>query len=125
VCKNVIKIESGTMLYQRRLVMAVPPKPLSRIQNLVEKLGLKITYAYDDLVFVEHNAFLIKMGKRGEDVSVYVNVDADKKQYPAIIDKLANEGKKEELIVKFNGKFKLKDAGNEQIQIEFLEKSEV
>lgn len=105
--------------------MAVPPKPLSRIQNLVEKLGLKITYAYDDLVFVEHNAFLIKMGKCGEDVSVYVNVDADKKQYPAIIDKLANEGKKEELIVKFNGKFKLKDAGNEQIQIEFLEKSEV
>ncbi len=103
--------------------MAVPPKPLSRIQILVEKLGLKITYAYDDLVFVEHNAFLIKMGERGEDVSVYVNVDADKKLYPAIIDKFVDDGKKEELIVTYNGKFKLTDAGNEQIQIEFLEKS--
>lgn len=102
--------------------MAVPPKPLSRIQMLVEKFGLKITYAYDDLVFVEHNAFLLKMGEHGEDVSVYVNVDADKKQYPAIIDKLVDDGKKEELIVRYNGKFNLTDAGDEQIQIEFLEK---
>jgi len=104
--------------------MAVPVKPLSRIQILVEKLGLKITYAYDDLVFVEHNAFIIKMGERGEDVSVYVNVEADEKEYPAVIDKLINEGSKEELNLKCTGRFKLTDAGNEQISIEFLDYAE-
>jgi hypothetical protein len=101
--------------------MAVPLKPLSRIQCLVEKLGLKITYAYDDLVFVEHNAFLIKMGEHGEDVFVYVNVEADVKEYPPIIEKLVGEGKKEELMVQCSGKFKMTDTGNEQIQIEFFE----
>jgi hypothetical protein len=101
--------------------MTVPLKPLNRIQFVLDKLGLKITYAYDDLVFVEHNAFLLKMGERGEDIYVYVNVEADKKEYPAIIEKLIGEGIKEELIVTCNGRFKLTDSGNEQIQIEFLE----
>jgi hypothetical protein len=101
--------------------MAVPQKPLTRIQYLVEKLGLKITYAYDDLVFIEHNAFLLKMGVRGEDVFAYVNVEADEKEYPAIIEKLIAEGAKEELIVKYSGRFKLTDAGNEQISIEFID----
>jgi hypothetical protein len=101
--------------------MAVPLRPLNRIQYVLEKLGLKITYAYDDLIFVEHNAFIIKMGERGEDVSVYVNIDADVKEYPSIIEKLSHEGNKEELTVKCNGKFKMTDAGNEHIQIEFLE----
>jgi hypothetical protein len=101
--------------------MPVPLKPLSRIQFLVEKLGLKITYAYDDLVFIEHNAFLIKMGDRGEDVFVYINVEADEKEYPAIIEKLIAEGANEELKVRCSGKFKLTDAGNEEISIEFLD----
>jgi len=101
--------------------MAVPQKPLTRIQYVIEKIGLKITYAYDDLVFVEHNAFLIKMGERGEDVYVYVNVDADEKEYPAIIEKLIDEGKKEELTITSKGRFKMADAGNEQIEIEFIE----
>lgn len=101
--------------------MAVPLRPLSRVQCVLEKLGLKITYAYDDLIFVEHNAFIIKMGERGEDISVYVNVDADEMEYPAIIKKLIEEGIGEELIIKCSGTFKLADAGNEQIQIEFLE----
>lgn len=101
--------------------MTVPLKPLGRIQYVLEKMGLKITYAYDDLVFVEHNAFLIKMGEHGEDVYVYVNVDADEKEYPAIIEKLIDEGKKEDLLINYKGRFKLTDAGNEQIQIEFIE----
>lgn len=100
--------------------MTVPLRPLSRIQFVVEKLGLKITYAYDDLIFVEHNAFIIKMGMRGEDIYVYVNIDADVKEYPAIIENLVGEAKKNGLIVKYSGRFKMADAGNEQIQIEFL-----
>jgi hypothetical protein len=101
--------------------MAVPLKPLNRIQFVLEKLGLKITYAFDNLVFVEHNAFLVKMGERGEDVFVYVNVDANKNEYPVIIEKLIDAGKREELIVTCMGKFKLSDAGNEQITIEFFD----
>jgi len=101
--------------------MAVPLRPLSRIQFVLERLGLTITYAYDDLIFVEHNAFMIKMGESGANVFVYVNVDADVKEYPPIIDKLVSDGKKEELIIKYSGKFKMVDAGNEQINIEFFE----
>lgn len=35
-------------------------KPLGKITALLADLGLEVTYAYDDLVFVQGNAFLIQ-----------------------------------------------------------------
>ena len=34
--------------------------------QLLEELGHEVTYAYDDLVFVNHNGFLLQFDNTGE-----------------------------------------------------------
>ncbi len=58
--------------------MTVPLKPLGIIKEMLGNIGLEVTYAYDDLVFVEHNAFLLRMGKSGEDIRLYFNTNSSK-----------------------------------------------
>lgn len=61
---------------------AVPYRPLGLLKELLENNGFSITHCYEDLIFVEHNAFLLQMGEQGEEVYLVFNVDChtDKKQ---------------------------------------------
>ncbi len=40
--------------------MSTALRPLGLVKDLIESMKLDLTYAYDDLVFVEHNAFLFR-----------------------------------------------------------------
>lgn len=46
--------------------MPLPYRPLGYIREVVNQLGLEVTYIYEDLVYIEHNAFLLQMGDRGK-----------------------------------------------------------
>ena len=99
--------------------MTVPYKPLSRIQKTIESLGLSITYAYDDLVFTEHNAFVLQMGEKGEIVSLFLNNELDEQARPETIKKVTEAGAKQELLITHQGHYSLKDGTGENIQINF------
>ena len=53
----------------------VPYRPLGLIKELLENNGFAITHCYEDLIFVEHNAFLLQMGEKGEEVRLVFNAD--------------------------------------------------
>lgn len=59
------------------MTAAVPYRPLGLIKELLESVGYTMTHCYEDLIFMEHNAFLLQMGEKGEDVKVVFNVDCD------------------------------------------------
>ena len=46
--------------------MALPYRPLGLVKQLLEEIGIEVTYAYEDLVFVQHNPILLQFGKVGE-----------------------------------------------------------
>lgn len=39
-------------------------KPLGRVKDIVEAAGMTISYVYEDLVFIDHNAFLLQFTER-------------------------------------------------------------
>lgn len=98
----------------------IPHRPLTRIQNAIESLGLSITYAYDDLIFTEHNAFVLQMGERGELVAVYLNNELDEPARPKMIRKVTEAGTKEELLITHKGYYSLEEAQGENVQIKFF-----
>jgi hypothetical protein len=100
--------------------MAVPYRPITRIQAVVQELELSISYAYDDLVFIDHNAFLVQMKEKNEQVDVFFNVISDEKSRPEIIQKLTDAGKKQELIITYAGTYSLENTEDEKIQIRFF-----
>ena len=60
--------------------MSVPYRPLGLIMEAVELMGLEVTHAYEDLVFISHNAFLLRMGSEGQQVYLYFNEGCEPEQ---------------------------------------------
>lgn len=43
--------------------MGVPYRPLGLVKEALEQIGIEVSYAYEDLVFIQHNHFLLQFGK--------------------------------------------------------------
>ena len=53
------------------------PNPLGKLKELVESAGMGISYAYEDLVFLDHNAFLLQFSDDGRTIFIHTNSEAD------------------------------------------------
>ncbi len=102
--------------------MAVPYRPLGHIREMVNALGLEVTYIYEDLVYVEHNAFFLQMGERGELINLYFNTESDPGERDAITGQLERAGRARELSIQRKGTFTMSQVpGEERIEIVFLD----
>ena len=102
--------------------MSIPYRPLGLIKEVIESIGLAITHVFEDLVFIEHNAFFLQMGERGEEVRLYFNTESDVAVRDDIARQLAEEGRKQGLNIEWLGTFRVAQGeGSEHFQLEFLE----
>ena len=101
--------------------MTVPFRPLGLIKEVIETIGLGITHVFEDLVFVEHNAFFLQMGERGEEVHLYFNAESAVDSRQEIARQLAEEGRQVGLLIKRQGTFRMtQEEGREQFRLEIL-----
>ena len=101
--------------------MSIPIRPLGIIKDMVEAFGLDISYVYDDLIFIDHNAFLLQMGEKGEDIGVWFNSDSKPDDRPAILSRLQLEGARRSLVVCLKGAYAMNRQDNgETFQIELI-----
>jgi len=99
----------------------VPHRPLGLIKQLVETHGFSVTHCYEDLIFIEHNAFLLQMGEKGADVSLVFNVDCTPDMIIKIEQALVAAGQKAGLIITAQGNYRLTpNSENDTLDIEFL-----
>ncbi len=102
----------GTITY--RLIMTVPLRPLGLAKDLIEAVGLDVTYVYDDLIFIEHNAFLLQMEEQGENIGVWFNTESTSADRPEITTKLKAAGKELSLKVSDKGTFSIARQGDDE-----------
>lgn len=101
---------------------AIPYRPLGLVKNLVEGLGFTISHCYEELVFIEHNAFLLRMEETGEKVSLFFNDESDTDKRPGIAEAIQQEGKKQQLEITQAGTYKMKaNESDGTIAIEFVD----
>lgn len=101
--------------------MTIPFRPLGIIKDMIETIGLEITYVYEDLVFIEHNAFLLQMGKEGQDVAVLFNTETNPQARPEILSRLQRAGSDLALNIFEEGMFKIEqNEEDENFQLEFI-----
>ena len=70
----------------------IPFRPMGIIKMVLEGLGYQVTYCYEDLIFIEHNAFLLRMEERGEAVSILFNAESEPDKRPGIAEAIATAG---------------------------------
>jgi len=100
---------------------SVPYRPLGIIASCLESLGFQITHSYDDLIFMEHNAFLLQMGEKGEDVRIFFNVDCEDDKRQEIATELTERGKSYNLVISNVGRYQLTpNEKDDTLQLQFF-----
>lgn len=99
--------------------METPYRPLGLISSLVDEMNLNVTYAHEDLVFVEHNAFLLKMEDVGERVSLYFNEESDETKRNPVSESLTEKGAGKGLSIIERGTFSMKQKDDKNLEIVF------
>ncbi|BBD08145.1 hypothetical protein [Desulfovibrio ferrophilus] len=99
--------------------MDTPVRPLGLIKDLLEDLGQEVSYAYDDLVFVGHNAFLFQFTGQGAFVDLYFNTQCKDAERQRLASAIIRGGVCRGLTVTPKGQYDLIENDDETISIEF------
>lgn len=86
---------------------SIPYRPLGIIKTVLDKAGFQITHCYEDLIFIEHNAFLLRMEEQGEDISLIFNCESESDKRDEIATLLKNEGSEVGLRIITAGTYKM------------------
>ena len=96
-------------------------KPMGKAANLVESMGLKVTHAYDDLVFVEHTAFLIQFTDSDDLLRVLFNTDCPDEDRKDLTEAIRIASQESGVPVEIKGTFSLSQKEDENLEIKFLD----
>lgn len=89
---------------------------------VIESVGFQVTHCYEDLVFLEHNAFLFRMEEQGEEVSLFFNAESDADKREEIAELFKTEGKVHNLVISCPGTYQMTpDEADGTINIQFHE----
>jgi len=96
-------------------------KPLGKLKELVESVGMGVSYAYDDLVFLDHNGFLMQFGEDGRTVFIHTNSEADGVEVAVGVARLKKAAAATDIAFTDGKLYTLAQAENQAISIRFHE----
>ncbi|NTU58778.1 MAG: hypothetical protein HGB00_07645 [Chlorobiaceae bacterium] len=99
--------------------METPLRPLGIVMELVKGLGHEITYAYDDLVFVDHNDFLLQFNDESNSLDLFFNTECPADEADEIAGKIMPEAMNMGLVVNRKGTYEMTEASDSTLQIAF------
>ncbi len=95
------------------------PKPLGKITAILAELGLEVTYAYDDLVFVQHSAFLLQFTDKPNILKLYTNAECDPVEANTIASSIVLAFDESGFIACPKGKYTLSQNEDKTLRLEF------
>lgn len=100
--------------------MAQSLPPVGKVMNWLEAAGFTVSYLYEDLVFVESNAFLIHFDKSDPpEIQILTNTECDSEKSSELESLLLEEATRHEIEPVKGGKFTLSQKNDEEINIRF------
>ncbi len=94
-------------------------RPLGKITALLADLGLEVTYAYDDLVFVQESGFILKFADDPEQLKLFINTECDPQRSNAVAADIVLEFDRAGFIVTPVGRFFLTPNEDQTLNLEF------
>ncbi len=98
----------------------IPLLKLGVVKETVEAIGMGVSYTYEDLIFLDHNALLLQFTDESDKVLVHINQEADTEPIPAIIAALKQAALEREMTFLDGSTYALTQGEDEQINIEFI-----
>ena len=101
--------------------MELQYRPLGVVKEVLERIGLEVTYAYEDLVFTDKNFFLLQFGEKGDLLYYYANVDAAETTDRQIFTTLLPLANSQGISLTHRGRYRLSAGEGEHLSLELLE----
>jgi len=100
-------------------------RPLGIAEEIIQATALNITYTYDDLVFVEHNVFIIQFDDDNpKNLKLFFNVDCEEETAKKLENQLTASAKEKLFSITCSGKFEMaQKEGAEEVDIKFFPKT--
>ncbi len=95
-------------------------RPLGTVTEIVESAGMGVSYAYEDLVFLEQNAFLLQFTDKEQEVLIHINEEAEKNEITAALCLLQKKAEERTMLFCKGNYYRLSQADENNIRIEFL-----
>jgi hypothetical protein len=98
-----------------------PFMPLGKVLNIIQPTSLEVTYNYDDLVFVEHNPFIIRFDlKDSKLIHLHFNKDCEAKEAEKLTSIMKIAALNEEMNLHLDKKFVIEaKEETEELEIRF------
>ncbi len=96
-------------------------RPLGTVMQLLEELGHDVTYAYDDLVFVNDNDFLLQFENSGPVVNLFFNQSCLKTDADNLEQSIIPAADRKGLSIVKKGHYNLIGQADETLRIEFFD----
>lgn len=96
-------------------------KPLGIVKEIVESAGMGISYAYDDLVFLEHNAFLLQFTDNNSELLIHTNSEAEGQEIKEAVARLKSAAATHGMTLTAGSLYTLVQTDDENIRIEFAQ----
>lgn len=94
-------------------------KPLGKITAILADLGLEVTYAYDDLVFVQHSAFLLQFTDEPATLKLFINADCDSAEANSIASDIVLACDRAAFTIEPTGRYTLAQNDDSTLRLEF------
>lgn len=95
-------------------------RPLGLVTALLADCGLEVTYAFDDLVFVQHSAFLLQFTDEPKSLKMYINTESEQPIAEQVGQKIIDAHAEKAFSIMLAGKFIITENDDETINIEFV-----
>lgn len=95
-------------------------KPLGKITAILADLDLEVTYAYDDLVFVQHSAFLLEFTNEITTLKLYTNTECDPEVADPVVTQMLDAHAKAGFSLIPSGQYTITENDDETINLEFI-----
>jgi len=95
-------------------------RELGLVREALTAAGMDISYAYEDLIFLEHNGFLLQFSDTPHVIRLHINIEAEDKDLSVAIALLQLKATEAGLTLKIGEKYRMRQMdGEENIQLEF------
>ncbi len=96
-------------------------RPLGLVMQMVEEMGSEVTYAYEDLVFINHNAFIVQFTSDPTHLNIYFNKDFSQDKIKVLAEGLEKQAPINGFKISFRGSYELAQQEGENIEIKFFQ----
>ncbi len=100
--------------------MKIPHRALGIVREIAAEMGHEVTYAYEDLVFMDHNAYLFQFAPEPHILNLYFNIEFPGNESDEMTSKLVTAAAKRDMQIVRKGHYELAQKPDDNLEVKFF-----